>query len=56
MNFFLKQPRFSYITGLGTLLSIWTVPGWFKSICNAYSEPGTMQGVTWGYHNKKRIW
>lgn len=50
MNF-LKPLRFSYITGLGTPLSIQIVSSWFKSISNAYSEPGTTQGGSWGYHN-----
>lgn len=50
MNF-LKPLRFSYITGLGTLLSIQTVSSWFKSISKAYSEPGTMQGGSWASHN-----
>lgn len=47
--FFLTTKIFSYITGLGTLLNTGTVSSWFKSISNAYCEPGTMQGVRWGY-------
>lgn len=54
MNF-LKPLRISYITGLGTLLSIQTVSSWFKSISHASSEPGTMQGGSWGYHNESTI-
>lgn len=49
--FFFKLRFFSYVTGLGTPLSIGIVSSWFQSISNAYCVPGTMQGVTWGYHS-----